>query len=133
MSIKTMVSKRKASKKQRQDNRQAKKASKQAKRDAKVEKIKAKNLIKTNKAQAILDGTWKSPGSSIKDTVSGIVSSVFGGGASETTDSSSSFGGGASETTDTQTGTKKTLILPISLGVVAVVGLLVAIFKRKKR
>ena len=127
MSIKTMVSKHKASKKQRQDNRQAKKASKQAKRDAKVERIKAKNLIKTNKAQAILDGTWKGSGSQIKDTLSGVVSSVFGGGASETTDSSSS------ETTDTQTGTKKSLILPISLGVVAVVGLLVAIFKRKKR
>ena len=132
MSIKTRVSGRKAKKKQRQDNRQAKKAGKQAKRDARVERIKAKNLIKTNKAQAIADGTWKSSGSQVKDTVSGFVGSIFGGGASETTDSSV-FGGGASETTDTQTGTKKSLILPISLGVVAVVGLLVAIFKRKKR
>lgn len=125
MSIKTMVSKHKANKKQRQDNRQAKKASKQAKRDAKVERIKAKNLIKTNKAQAIADGTWKGAGSSIKDTVSGIFGSVFGGGSSDITDTQT-------ETIGTQTETKKSLILPISLGVVAVGGLLLAIFKRKK-
>lgn len=126
MSIKKRRENRQGKKQQRQDNRQAKKASKQAKRDARVEGKKAKNAIKISKSQAIADGTWKGTGSQIKDTLSGAVSSVFGGGASETTYSSSS------ETTDTQPGTKKSLILPIFLGVVAVGGLLVAIFKRKK-